>query len=33
MNMNPYFGFRKAVKFESLLFSIIQMFYKELKWK
>ena len=32
MNMNPYFGFRKTVNFKSLIFSIIQMLYKELKW-
>ena len=33
MNMNTYLGFRKAVNFKSLFFSIIQMLYKELKRK
>ena len=33
MNMNPYLGFRKAVNFKSFFLSIIQMLYKELKWK
>jgi hypothetical protein len=33
MNMNPYLGFRNAVNFKSLFFSIIQMLYKELNWK
>jgi hypothetical protein len=32
-SMNPYLSFRKAVTFKSLFFSIIQMLYKELKWK
>ena len=32
MNMNPYLGFRKVVNFKSLLFSLIQMLYNELKW-
>jgi hypothetical protein len=33
MNLNPYLGFRKAVNFKFVFFSIIQMMYKELKWK
>jgi hypothetical protein len=31
MNMNPYLGFKMAVNFISLFFSIIQMLYKNIK--
>ena len=31
MNMNPYLGYRKAINFKSLFFSIIKMLYKKLK--